>query len=557
MRTWPTALGLFLLAAAPAWSQTYDLSWHTVDGGGATFSTGGSFDLGATIGQPDAGTLAGSPYVLVGGFWGATLTPPVAQSDLTVSKDDGQTDAVPGQTVTYTIVVTNAGPDDAVGAIVSDLPPAELGSVSWTCSASQGSTCGASGSGSIDDTVTLLAGGTLTYVLLGTVDPAATGALANTASVTPPGNDPDPANNAATDTDTLTPQADLAVALADSPDPVGQGQPLTYVATVSSAGPSTSSGSTLAIALPAEVTFVSSIPGAPTCVPAGGVVTCALGPLAPSGSATVTVTATVGAGTLGAIGGSASVTGNEPDPVAGNDTDAEATAVILAPEGELIHGTRLRADLAALPGPSADEDRYRISQRPHSSYEVILDEASGDVGSGSGPGLERIGSDGTNVLQASQPVGTGRSRSLRWENAGGAAVDDQTVRVRSQSCTTDCGTDDVYRIRAYDTTCAAPRFNNSATQVTLLLLKSSSDGALGGHVFFWSASGSLLETVTLAVGPRGVFSLNTATLPSLADQSGSVTVTHDGRYGDLSGKTVSIELATGFTFDTPLGPRPR
>lgn len=48
----------------------YDLSWNTVDGGGYTFSTGGGYALGGTIGQPDAGVLTGGGYTLVGGFWG-------------------------------------------------------------------------------------------------------------------------------------------------------------------------------------------------------------------------------------------------------------------------------------------------------------------------------------------------------------------------------------------------------------------------------------------------------------------------------------------------------
>ena len=48
----------------------YDLSWYTIDGGGATFSTGGSYSLGGTIGQPDAGMMSSGSYTLLGGFWG-------------------------------------------------------------------------------------------------------------------------------------------------------------------------------------------------------------------------------------------------------------------------------------------------------------------------------------------------------------------------------------------------------------------------------------------------------------------------------------------------------
>lgn len=38
--------------------------------------------------------------------------------------------------------------------------------------------------------------------------------------------------------------------------------------------------------------------------------------------------------------------------------------------------------------------------------------------------------------------------------------------------------------------------------------------------------------------------------------SGSTTMAHDGRYGDLQGKSVALEPATGFSFDTPLSYRP-
>jgi hypothetical protein len=36
-----------------------------------------------------------------------------------------------------------------------------------------------------------------------------------------------------------------------------------------------------------------------------------------------------------------------------------------------------------------------------------------------------------------------------------------------------------------------------------------------------------------------------------------MTVSHDGRYGDLTGKTVALEPSTGFSFDSPMLPVPR
>ncbi len=67
---------LLLLSASVVLAQSggsYDLSWWTVDSGGYTFSTGGSYSLGGTIGQPDAGAPSGGSYSLTGGFWGGAM----------------------------------------------------------------------------------------------------------------------------------------------------------------------------------------------------------------------------------------------------------------------------------------------------------------------------------------------------------------------------------------------------------------------------------------------------------------------------------------------------
>jgi hypothetical protein len=52
-----------------ALGQSYVLDWSTIDGGGGT-STGGTYTVSGTIGQPDAGTMSGGNYTLQGGFWG-------------------------------------------------------------------------------------------------------------------------------------------------------------------------------------------------------------------------------------------------------------------------------------------------------------------------------------------------------------------------------------------------------------------------------------------------------------------------------------------------------
>ena len=55
-------------------------------------------------------------------------------------------------------------------------------------------------------------GASVTYTVTAHIDPSARGSLANTATVALPAGltDPVPGNNSATDTDTLTPEVDLA-----------------------------------------------------------------------------------------------------------------------------------------------------------------------------------------------------------------------------------------------------------------------------------------------------------------------------------------------------------
>jgi len=72
----PRSIACALIGALPAVAQTgggYDLTWSTIDGGGATFSSGGGYQLGGTMGQSDAGTMGGGNYELSGGFWPAAM----------------------------------------------------------------------------------------------------------------------------------------------------------------------------------------------------------------------------------------------------------------------------------------------------------------------------------------------------------------------------------------------------------------------------------------------------------------------------------------------------
>jgi hypothetical protein len=234
----------------------------------------------------------------------------------------------------------------------------------------------------------------------------------------------------------------------------------------------------------------------------------------------------------------------------------------LGTDNELVHGSMQVHDLGALSGPvAADQDWYLLGQKPFSSYEIVVDETSGDIGSGKGPMVERIALDGSTVLQNSLPVeeGLGFARSLRFRNTIATPVNDQYLRVMSGGCTTDCGPDDRYRIRAYETTFAIPRFNNSATQGTVVLIQNPTDYTVTGTLIFFSAAGAVLhqQPFTPPIPPHGLYSVATPGIPALAGQSGTITVIHDARYGDLVGKAVALEPSTGFSFDTAMVWRPR
>jgi hypothetical protein len=76
-------LMILTVAAAALAGGDFDCDWQTIDGGGITFATGGSYELGGTIGQPDAGvTLTGGGYDLTGGFWSIGASGSACQGDL-------------------------------------------------------------------------------------------------------------------------------------------------------------------------------------------------------------------------------------------------------------------------------------------------------------------------------------------------------------------------------------------------------------------------------------------------------------------------------------------
>ncbi|MCE9525292.1 MAG: DUF11 domain-containing protein, partial [Planctomycetales bacterium] len=229
----------------------------TVDlpvGSSITYVASGTIDPTAT------GTLSNTATVTATGDTNSandsstdttTLVPATSAVDVGVVKTDVVSTAVPGQTTTYTIVVTNSGPNTATNVSVVDNLPAGVSSLIWS---GNGKT---NQSGAINDTIASLASGaSVTYTVVAAINPAATGTLTNTVTVSA-ANDINSTNNIATDTDALTAQADLSVTKTGSPNLVIAGQNLTYTIVVTNNGSSDAQVVSLNDVIPTDTTFVS------------------------------------------------------------------------------------------------------------------------------------------------------------------------------------------------------------------------------------------------------------------------------------------------------------
>ncbi|MDT4955304.1 MAG: large repetitive protein [Acidobacteriota bacterium] len=261
-------------------------------------------------------------------------------ANLGITKTDSLATVNPGANVTYTIVVSNAGPDTATGAIVTDTVPASLSGVTWTCgSPVNGATCGAaSGSGnSISTTANLPASSSVTYLVSGTLSNIATGTLSNTATVVAPASgvtDPtDPTrtgagNNSATDTTTINAASNLAVTKTVNNATPNVGNTVIYTLTVTNNGPSNATNVRLTDAVPAGLTYVSSTPsGSTTYNSATGLWT--IGALANAASATLVINATVntGPGNNTITNTTSGLAADQFDPVSANNVGSVSLRV--------------------------------------------------------------------------------------------------------------------------------------------------------------------------------------------------------------------------------------
>ena len=364
-----------------------------------------------------------------GGVFDLTQT----ESDLGITKDNGLTAAIPGDPVSYTITVTNAGPDDAIGARVTDSFPADLTGVMWTCVATGGASCTAGPvAGDIDELVDVPMGDTLTFTATGTLALAATGFLTNTATVAaPPGVSdpdvpddpfdcttaampPDPSCNFFEDGETIKPTTDLEISKTHV-GPVLAGGTVTYTIVATNNGPLAISGAKVADTFPAEVTGGAGVTWICT---ASGTASCMMGSPTGTGAAgtgdideavdlgaavgdkvTYTAAAKVASGTTGMVDNTATVdpntavTGVSDDVTPGNNSSTDS--ITLGFEADLSIA-KDDGSTAAIPGGHlTDLDLRALAIRPDATSTLLIGTAAGafkslDMGgvwSGSSDGL--------------------------------------------------------------------------------------------------------------------------------------------------------------------------
>jgi uncharacterized repeat protein (TIGR01451 family)/fimbrial isopeptide formation D2 family protein len=243
---------------------------------------------------------------------------PIENADLSITKVDSADPVGAGDTYTYTIQVQNAGPSLAPNVVVTDTLPTGLTLVSTSGCAEDPNgvvTC------SLGD---LAVNGTASYTITVQVDQGTTGTLTNTASVVSSVPDPDPTNNTANETTDVDLQADLSITKVDNIDPVVAGDLLIYTMSVTNNGPSDALGVAVTETLPAGVTFqsTSGCLNDPAAVPV-----CQLGDLLHGMTVQYSVTVRVNSGVAAPLNNTAVVASNTPDPVPGNNTATEPTAV--------------------------------------------------------------------------------------------------------------------------------------------------------------------------------------------------------------------------------------
>jgi uncharacterized repeat protein (TIGR01451 family) len=255
----------------------------------------------------------------------ATVTTPIVTSaDLSVVKSSTPNSVIAGQSISWTITVSNAGPSDAQAVQIADSLP---GNVTITSVVPQQGTC----SGSLSCSIGLIpAGANRIVTITGTVDSDTSAtSVGNTATVSSPTPDPDTTDRTGSVSTPLTFQALLALTKVANSTTAIPGRPISWTITVSNTGSSTARFVEVADTLPDGLTGTAFVPSQGTC-DAGG--TCLLGDITAGSTVTVEVTAVVDANvTAATLDNSVGAQTTTPH---GSDPSATASTPV-APQADL------------------------------------------------------------------------------------------------------------------------------------------------------------------------------------------------------------------------------
>ena len=239
-----------------------------------------------------------------------------AAADISVTKSARPAAAIPGELLTYTIVVTNNGPDSAQNVILYDEAPPELSDVQFSLDG------GVVWNAWTNPYVlgTLAAGQSRTILIRGTVIPSSCGIITNTAVAVSTTPDPNPANNTDTvNTPVRNTGADLSIRKTASPSPAIRCQRLTYTLTINNLGTDTAEQVVVTDNLSADLHNPEfSIDGGNTWETWEGRLN--IGELAANSSVSILITGIVSRCAKGCIRNTARVSSSTFDPNMQNNT---------------------------------------------------------------------------------------------------------------------------------------------------------------------------------------------------------------------------------------------
>ncbi|MCL2337788.1 MAG: hypothetical protein FWC60_10240, partial [Firmicutes bacterium] len=250
------------------------------------------------------------------------VTVRIISADLAVAKTVDKNPAFAGDTLTYTITVTNNGPDTAASPLLTDNLPSDLKNPTFS---TDGGATWTPWTGSLT-LPPLVPGQSKQVLIMGIINYFATGVFTNSTSVNSPTADPDPANNTAAVNIAIEASADLSVVKTSSPGQVTAGNLLTYTLVISNAGPSDALNTTLTDVIPPELTGVQfSTDGGATWQPWNSPYN--IGLMAHASVITILIRGTVKADVLNNINNTVTVSSSTPDPDLANNTFTTITPV--------------------------------------------------------------------------------------------------------------------------------------------------------------------------------------------------------------------------------------